>query len=70
MFKENFSTRKLSFFDVKFAYYEDVSWLTFYWIFDATLRTDNSSVQTKGRETQIKKIKFIFIINKLKNLKM
>jgi len=53
MFKDNFSTRKLSFFDVKFAYYEDVSWLTFYWIFDATLRTDNSSVQTKGRETQI-----------------
>ncbi len=53
MFKDNFSTRKLSFFDVKFAYYNDVSWLTFYWIFDATLRINNSSVQTRGRETQI-----------------
>jgi len=53
MFKDNFSTRKLSFFDVKFAYYGDVSWLTFYWIFDATLRMNSSSVQTRGRETQI-----------------
>jgi hypothetical protein len=53
MFKDNFSTRKLSFFNVKFAYYGNVSWLTFYWIFDATLRTNNSSVQTRGRETQI-----------------
>jgi SnoaL-like domain len=53
MFKDNFSTRKLSFFDVKFAYYNDVSWLTFYWIFDGTLRINNSSVQTRGRETQI-----------------
>jgi len=53
MFKDNFSARKLSFYDVKFAYYGNVSWLTFYWIFDATLRMNNSSVQTRGRETQI-----------------
>jgi len=53
MFKDNFSTRKLSFFDIKFAYYENVSWLTFYWIFDGTLKINNSSVQTRGRETQI-----------------
>ena len=53
MFKDNFSARKLSFFDIKFAYYGDVSWLTFYWIFDATLRMNNNPVQTKGRETQI-----------------
>jgi ketosteroid isomerase-like protein len=53
MYKDNFSTRKLSFFDVKYAYYGNVSWLTFYWIFDAKLRMNNSSVQTRGRETQI-----------------
>lgn len=53
MFKDNFSTRKLSFFDVKFAYYDNVSWLTFYWIFDGTLKINNSTVQTRGRETQI-----------------
>jgi len=53
MFKDNFSTRKLTFFNLKFAYYGNVSWLTFYWIFDATLKTNNTPVQTKGRETQI-----------------
>jgi hypothetical protein len=59
MFKDNFSARKLSFYNLKFAYYDEVSWLTFYWIFDGTLITDNSSVQTKGRETQIwKKINY------------
>lgn len=59
MFKDNFSTRKLSFYDIKFAYYGDVSWLTFYWIFDGTLKMNNTAVQTKGRETQIwKKINY------------
>ncbi|MGD0756791.1 MAG: nuclear transport factor 2 family protein [Bacteroidales bacterium] len=53
MFKDNFSARKLSFFNVKYAYSSEVSWLTFYWIFDGTLRINNSSVQTRGRETQI-----------------
>ena len=53
IFKDNFISRKLSFSDLKFAYYGDVSWLTFYWTFDATLKTSNSPVQTKGRETQI-----------------
>jgi hypothetical protein len=53
MFKDNFSARKLSFFDLKYSYYGDVSWLTFYWIFDATLSMNNNPVQTKGRETQI-----------------
>jgi hypothetical protein len=53
MFKYNFSNRKLSFFDIKYAYYDNVSWLTFYWKFDATLNTNNNPVQTKGRETQI-----------------
>lgn len=53
MFKDNFSARKLSFFNLKFAYSSEVSWLTFYWIFDGTLRINKSSVQTRGRETQI-----------------
>ena len=53
MFKDNFSARKLTFFNLKFAYYDNVSWLTFNWIFDATLKTNNNPVQTKGRETQI-----------------
>jgi hypothetical protein len=53
MFKENFTARKLTFHDVKFAYYDNVSWLTFYWTFDATLKMNNSTVQTKGQETQI-----------------
>jgi len=53
IFKDNFTARKLSFSDMKFAYYGDVSWLTFNWTFDASLKTNNSAVQTKGRETQI-----------------
>ncbi|MGD0583173.1 MAG: nuclear transport factor 2 family protein [Bacteroidales bacterium] len=59
MFKDNFTARKLSFYNLKFAYYGDVSWVTFYWTFDATLKTTNDRVQTKGRETQIwRKINF------------
>jgi SnoaL-like domain len=53
VFKDNFTSRKLSFSDLKFAYYGDISWLTFSWTFDATLKTNNTPVQTKGRETQI-----------------
>jgi len=53
IFKDNFTSRKLSFSDLKFAYYGDVSWLTFSWTFDSTLKTSNTPVQTKGRETQI-----------------
>ena len=52
-FRDNFSDRKLIFSDVKFFYSNDVSWLTFYWTFDATLRSNSNTVQTKGRETQI-----------------
>jgi hypothetical protein len=59
MFRENFTARKLSFYNIKYAYYGNVSWLTFYWIFNATLKTDNTAVQTRGRETQIwKKINY------------
>jgi hypothetical protein len=53
MFHDNFSARKLSFYDLKFSYYGDVSWVTFYWVFDATLKPNHAAVQTKGRETQI-----------------
>jgi hypothetical protein len=53
MFHNNFSTRKLSFLDLKYADYGDVAWLEFYWVFDATLKMNNNPVQTKGRETQI-----------------
>jgi hypothetical protein len=53
MFRENFSARKLAFYNLKYSYYGDVSWVTFYWIFDATLKPNNNVVQTKGRETQI-----------------
>ena len=52
-FRDNFTTRKLTFFDLKFADYGNVAWMEFYWIFDATLKMNNSPVQTKGRETQI-----------------
>jgi hypothetical protein len=53
MFKDNFSARKLTFYDLKFAYYGDVSWVTFNWVFDGTLKMNKETVQTKGRETQI-----------------
>ena len=53
MFHDNFSARKLSFYDLKFSYYGVVSWVTFSWIFDATLKLNGTPVQTKGRETQI-----------------
>lgn len=53
MFAENFTARKLNFFDEKVNIYGNVAWIEFYWVFDGTLKYNNSSVQTKGRETQI-----------------
>lgn len=53
MFRENFSARRLTFYDLKYSYYGDVSWVTFYWIFDATVKPGNNALRTKGRETQI-----------------
>jgi hypothetical protein len=52
-FRDNFSTRKLTFSNLKYYYSNDISWLTYYWIFDATSGTNSTPVQTKGRETQI-----------------
>jgi hypothetical protein len=53
MFSKNFTTRKLTFFNLKSTYYGDISWVTFYWTFYATLKSDNSTLKTNGRETQI-----------------
>src|SRR5664280_75227 len=52
-FRDNFSTRKLTFSNLKYYYSNDISWLTYYWIFDATSGTKSTQVKTKGRETQI-----------------
>ena len=42
----------------KVSVYGDVAWLTFEWVFDATLKVNNQKLQTKGRETQVwRKIK-------------
>jgi|GEM_PF-830101 len=53
LFATFFADKKLNFFNEKVAVYGDVAWLEFYWVFDATLKMDNSKIQTKGRETQI-----------------
>jgi len=53
MFKESYSARKLSFYNIKYDYYYNVSLLTFYWTFDGTLKINNNAVQIKGWETQI-----------------
>ena len=37
----------------KVSVYGDVAWLTFEWVFDATFKSNNEPLQTKGRETQI-----------------
>jgi hypothetical protein len=53
MFGDYFTGSKLTFYDLRTTVYKNVAWLQFYWIFDAKMKTDNSPVQTKGRETQI-----------------
>jgi len=53
MFADNFTERKLHGFDEKINVYGDVAWLTFEWVFDATLKFNKQKMQTKGRETQI-----------------
>lgn len=53
MFRDNFTERNLSFYNLKTSVYSDFAWLEFYWVFDALMKPDNSKVQTKGRETQI-----------------
>ena len=48
-----FSERKLSTRDVTVHVYGDSAWAEFYWHFVAKLRSDGSTLETKGRETQI-----------------
>ena len=52
-FGENFLHRDLKTFNENVTIYNNIAWVEFYWIFDATLKSDNSPLQTKGRETQI-----------------
>src|SRR5664280_3210740 len=51
-FRDNFSARKLTFSNLNYFYSDDISWLTYYWMFHATSGT-NTPAQSKGRETQI-----------------
>lgn len=53
MFADNFTKRELHGFNEKVSVYGDVAWLTFEWVFDATFKSNNQPLQTKGRETQI-----------------
>jgi len=48
-----FSERKLTVRDIAVHVYGDSAWAEFYWHFAAKLRSNGSSVQTDGRETQI-----------------
>jgi hypothetical protein len=53
MFVGAFTSRELKGLNEKVSMYGDVAWLTFDWIFDATLKFDNSKIQTKGREIRV-----------------
>lgn len=53
MFDRLFANRDLRGSMEKITVYGDVAWLTFEWVFDATMKADNSPIQTKGRETQL-----------------
>ena len=53
MMRAPFSERKLSTRDVTVHVYGDSAWAEFYWHFVAKLRRDGSTLETKGRETQI-----------------
>ena len=53
MFANAFTKRALKGFNEKVSVYGDVAWLTFDWVYDATLKFNNKDIQTKGRETQI-----------------
>jgi ketosteroid isomerase-like protein len=50
---ETFSQRKLSPRDISVHIYRDTAWVEFYWDFVATLKKNDSSITTHGRETQV-----------------
>ncbi|MBL7844341.1 MAG: nuclear transport factor 2 family protein [Cyclobacteriaceae bacterium] len=54
MFRTRFNTRDLKSYDEKISVYDEVAWVEFYWIYDATY-SDDKPMQSKGRETQILK---------------
>ena len=54
MFRTMFKTRDLKSSNEKINVYNDVAWVEFYWVFDASF-TDGKAMQTQGRETQILK---------------
>ena len=51
--RDQFIKRKLKVFDLVIFPYETVVVAEFYWVFDAIFRSDGSTLQTKGRETQL-----------------
>ena len=52
-FDTTFSKRDLKTFNENVTVYENSAWAEFNWVFDATFKSDNTPLQTKGRETQI-----------------
>ena len=53
LLKDSYSSRKLTFFNLKYFYSREISWVTFLVVFDATPAKGGKAVQTRGRETQI-----------------
>jgi ketosteroid isomerase-like protein len=54
MFRTMFKTRDLKSNNETINIYNDVAWVEFYWVYDASF-ADGKVMQTKGRETQILK---------------
>ena len=54
VFGERFKTRDLKSYNETINVYNDVGWVEFYWLYDASF-ADGKSMQSKGRETQILK---------------
>jgi ketosteroid isomerase-like protein len=52
-FSKTFSRRNLNIISEHVTVYGNVAWAEFYWVFDATFKQGNTTMQTKGRETQI-----------------
>ena len=52
LFSKSFSKRKLQYANTRWTNYGDFAWVTFNWVFDATVAGNNKAMQTKGHETQ------------------
>lgn len=53
MMRDRFSERKLNVHEVVVHVLKDAAWSEFYWDFTAKLRSDGSTLATKGRESQV-----------------